>query len=161
REPDLKRILGERPTPLVFTIRRGADGGLWRGNEEKRQALLREAIALGVDYVDLEMDIATKIRRYGKTKRIVSYHNFNNTPSATQDVADECDEMDPDVVKIATLPHTVPDVSRVLQLGTQAAVPTVPIAMGEIGFFTRVLGAKYGAPFTYAGFNPERVFAPG
>jgi 3-dehydroquinate dehydratase/shikimate dehydrogenase len=33
--------------------------------------------------------------------------------------------------------------------------------MGEIGFFTRVLGAKYGAPFTYSGFNPERTFAPG
>src|SRR5205085_10811824 len=74
RDPDLKRILKDRPTPLVFTIRRGVDGGLWRGNEEKRQQLLREAVALGVDYVDLEMDIASKIRRFGKTKRIVSYH---------------------------------------------------------------------------------------
>ena len=80
REPDLKRILKDRPTPVVFTIRRGVDGGLWRGNEEKRQQLLREAIALGVDYVDLEMDIATKIRRFGKTKRIVSYHNIKTTP---------------------------------------------------------------------------------
>ena len=43
REPDLKRILKERPTPLVFTIRRGVDGGLWRGNEDKRQQFLREA----------------------------------------------------------------------------------------------------------------------
>src|SRR5262249_23700206 len=76
REPELKRILAERHTPLVFTLRRGADGGLWRGSEEKRQQLLREAIALGVDYVDLEMDIASKIRRFGKTKRIVSYHNL-------------------------------------------------------------------------------------
>ena len=33
--------------------------------------------------------------------------------------------------------------------------------MGEIGVFTRILGPKYGAPFTYAGFNPERVFAAG
>ena len=46
RDPDMKRILKERPTPLVFTIRRGSDGGIWRGNEDKRQALLREAIAL-------------------------------------------------------------------------------------------------------------------
>ena len=30
REPDLKRILRERPTPIVFTVRRGVDGGLWR-----------------------------------------------------------------------------------------------------------------------------------
>lgn len=54
REPDLKRILANRPTPLVFTIRRGVDGGIWRGSEDRRQQLLREAIALGVDYVDLE-----------------------------------------------------------------------------------------------------------
>jgi 3-dehydroquinate dehydratase/shikimate dehydrogenase len=81
REPDLKRILADRPTPLIFTLRRGVDGGLFRGSEEKRQQLLREAIALGVDYVDLEMDIASKIRRFGKTKRIVSYHNLKGTPT--------------------------------------------------------------------------------
>jgi 3-dehydroquinate dehydratase/shikimate dehydrogenase len=34
RDPDLKRILKERPTPVVFTVRRGVDGGLWRGNED-------------------------------------------------------------------------------------------------------------------------------
>jgi 3-dehydroquinate dehydratase/shikimate dehydrogenase len=161
RDPDMKRILSERPTPLVFTIRRGADGGLWRGNEEKRQQLLREAIVAGVDYVDLEMDVASKIRRYGKTQRIVSYHNTKDTPEEIQDIAEQCDEMDADVVKVATNAQAIADASRVLQLATTAAVPTVAIAMGELGVFTRILGARYGAPFTYAGFHPERVFAPG
>jgi 3-dehydroquinate dehydratase / shikimate dehydrogenase len=161
REPDLKRILKERFTPLVFTIRRGADGGLWRGNEEKRQQMLREAIAAGVDYVDLEMDIAPKIRRFGKTKRIISYHNMKTTPVDIRDIAEKCEELDPDVVKIATSASTLAEASRVLHLGSTSKAPTIPIAMGEIGVFTRILGAKYGAPFTYAGFNPERVFAAG
>jgi 3-dehydroquinate dehydratase/shikimate dehydrogenase len=161
REPDLKRILKERPTPLIFTIRRGVDGGLWRGDEEKRQKILREAVALGVDYVDLEMDIATKVRRYGKSKRIVSYHNTKTTPVDLQDIAEKCEEFDPDVVKIATTASTLGEAARVLHIGTTAKAPTVPIAMGEIGVFTRILGRKFGAPFTYAGFNPERVFAPG
>jgi len=161
RDPDLKRILAHRHTPIVFTIRRSADGGLWRGNEEKRQQLLREAIASGVDYVDLEMDVAPKIRRFGKTKRIVSYHNLKGTPAEIQDIAEQCDEMDADVVKVATLAQSFSDAARVLELGTKAVVPTVAIAMGEVGFFTRVLGRKFGAPFTYAGFNPERTFAPG
>ncbi|MFO0909773.1 MAG: shikimate dehydrogenase [Isosphaeraceae bacterium] len=161
RDPDLKRILANRPTPLVFTLRRGADGGLWRGNEEKRQALLREAIALGVDYVDLELDVAKSIRRYGKTKRIVSYHNLKGTPGEIQDIAHQCDELDADVVKIACLAHSVADASRVLQLAKDSPVPAITIGMGDIGFFTRILGAKFGAPFTYAGFNPERQFAPG
>lgn len=161
RDPDLKRILAKRPTPVLITIRRGADGGLWRGNEEKRQLLLREAIVAGVDYVDLEMDVASGIRRFGKTKRVVSYHNFKGTPADLPSITEQCDEMDADVVKIATLAETVADASLVLQLGAKAAVPTVPIAMGEIGLFTRILGRKFGAPFTFAGFNPERLFAPG
>ena len=61
REPDLKRVLKERFTPVLITIRKGADGGLWRGDEEKRQRILREAIVAGVDYVDLESDIAGSI----------------------------------------------------------------------------------------------------
>jgi 3-dehydroquinate dehydratase/shikimate dehydrogenase len=48
-----------------------------------------------------------------------------------------------------------------LQLAQASKFPVIPIAMGEIGIFTRVLGAKFGAPFTYAGFNPERIFAAG
>ncbi len=161
RDPDIKRILKDRPTPAIFTIRRGVDGGLWRGNEERRQQVLREAIAAGVDYVDLEMEIAPKIRRFGKTKRIVSYHNMKTTPVDLQDIAEKCEEFDPDVVKIATSATTLAEASRVLHLATTAKAPTVPVAMGEIGIFTRILGAKYGAPFTYAGFNPERVFAVG
>jgi len=161
REPDLKRILKERPTPLIFTIRRGVDGGLWRGNEDKRQKIIREAVALGVDYIDLEMDIASKIRRFGKTQRIVSYHNLKTTPVDLQDIAEQCEEFDPDVVKIATQASTLAEASRVLHLGTTAKAPTIPIAMGEIGVFTRILGRKFGAPITYGGFNPERVFAAG
>lgn len=161
REPDLKRILKERPTPLVFTARRSVDGGFWRGREEQRQLLLREAIALEVDYVDLEVDIADKIPRFGKTKRIISYHNLKTTPDDLGEIAAKCGELDPDVVKVAALAAKPADAARTLRLAVDAKQPTIPIAMGEFGVFTRVLGAKFGAPFTYAGFNPERTFAPG
>jgi 3-dehydroquinate dehydratase/shikimate dehydrogenase len=135
---------------------------MWRGQEEKRQQLLREAIALGVDYIDLESDIAGKIRRFGKTKRIVSYHNLKSTPADLDEIVGQCAESDPDVIKIATMAHSFADAARVLKVGAGSAKhPTIAIAMGEVGTFTRVLGAKYGAPFTYAGFNPERVFAAG
>jgi 3-dehydroquinate dehydratase/shikimate dehydrogenase len=160
-EPDLKRLLAQRFTPLVFTIRRGADGGLWRGDEEKRQRLFREAILAGVDYVDLEADIAAKIPRYGKTKRIVSVHDMKQTPENLEEIAKGAREANADIVKVATMAHSLADASRVLQLVAKAQAPTVGIAMGPLGVFTRVLGAKFGAPMTYAGFNPERIFAPG
>jgi 3-dehydroquinate dehydratase/shikimate dehydrogenase len=161
RDPDMKRILRERPTPLIFTIRRGADGGLWRGHEEKRLQLIREAIVMGVEFIDLEMDVASQIRRFGKTKRIISYHNYKETPEDLEDIIDEAGGWDPDVVKVATNAKSVADAARVLQAGAKGSGPTVALAMGDLGFFTRILGRKYRAPMTYAGFNPERTFAPG
>ena len=161
REPDLKRILRERPTPLLFTIRRGVDGGLWRGPEDKRQRLMREAIVAGVDFVDIELDIARELRRYGKTRRIISYHNLKQTPPDIQTIAEQCEEMDADIVKIACRANSLSDAVRILQAASKMETPTIAIAMGDIGSFTRILGAKYGAPFTYANFNVDRSFAPG
>lgn len=161
REPDLKRILKDRPTPMVFTIRRGIDGGLWRGLEDKRQRLMREAIVSGVDFIDVEIDVARDIRRFGSTQRIVSYHNLKQTPTDLLSIAQQCEEMDADVVKIATRVHSLAEAMKVLKVASQMETPTIAIAMGEIGTFTRVLGAKYGAPFTYANFNIDRSFAAG
>ena len=122
---------------------------------------MRQAIVAGVDYVDIEMDVAREVRRYGKTKRIISYHNLKQTPDDLLEIAQQAEEMDADVVKIAVRAHSVTDALRVLKVASQMETPTVAIAMGEAGTFTRVLNAKYGAPFTYANFNVERNFAPG
>lgn len=160
-EVDMKRLLAARPTPIVFTIRRGADGGLWRQDEDKRRLLLREAIVGGVEYVDLELDIAKQIPRFGKTKRIVSYHNFKEFPANLEDIVSELNACGPDIVKFAVLVKSVAEASRVMELAAKSKTPAIGIAMGPLGTFTRILGRKYGAPFTYAGFNPERTFAPG
>ncbi len=160
-EPNLKRILAERHTPVLLTIRRGADGGLWRGDEQKRQLLLREAILAGVDYVDLEEDVAGLIPRYGKTKRVVSAHDFRGVPPDLEALDERLRAKSADIVKIAANVRSIADASRLLRHASTASGPTIAIGMGPLGIFTRILGAKFGAPFTYAGVNPERVFAPG
>ncbi len=35
------------------------------------------------------------------------------------------------------------------------------MCMGDIGTPSRILGPKFGAPFTYATFHHERALAPG
>ena len=159
--PDLTRLLKDRPTPVVVTCRRPADKGRWRGTEEQRQTLLRSAIVGGVEYVDLEEDIAPKIRRYGKTKRIISYHNFDETPLDIEEIHGRLAALDPDVVKIVTMAHAPVDAVRMLKLVGNAKVPTVGFCMGELGIFSRILAGKYGAPFTYATFSRDRELAPG
>jgi 3-dehydroquinate dehydratase/shikimate dehydrogenase len=158
---NLRRLLPDRQCPVVITCRRERDGGKWFRSEEDRQMLLRQAIAAGVEYVDLEDDVASKIPRYGKTKRIISYHNFQETPEDLAGLHARLAALDADIVKIATMAHSPHDNTRLLQLSQSAKVPTVALGMGEIGTPSRVLAAKFGAPLTYATFHAERNLAPG
>jgi 3-dehydroquinate dehydratase/shikimate dehydrogenase len=160
-EVNLKRILRERHCPVVITVRRSKDGGIWKGSEKQRLLLIRTAIAEGVDYIDLEEDIAGDIPRYGKTKRIVSYHNFQETPEDLEAIYARLAKLNADVVKIAAMAHSPHDNLRMLRLIKSAKVPTAGMCMGDIGTPSRILAAKFGAPFTYATFHIERTMAPG
>src|SRR5262249_46696431 len=86
KSPDFKRLLATKPCPLVATVRRPQDGGRWAGTEDERQTLLRQAIVSGFDWVDLETDVADKIRRFRDVKRIVSYHNLREVPSNLEQI---------------------------------------------------------------------------
>lgn len=159
--PDIGKLLQDRPTPVVVTCRRPEDRGRWSGTEEQRQALLREAIVLGAEYVDIEEDIAATIPRYGETKRIVSYHNFDETPIELLDIHKRMSQLDADVIKIVTMANRPADNVRVLEMVETADIPTVGFCMGEFGTISRILCGRAGSPFTYAGFSREREMAPG
>ncbi len=161
RPPDLVRLLNARPTPCVVTCRRDVDRGRWRGSESQRQALLRAAIVAGVEYIDLEDDVAEKIPRYGNTNRIISHHDFAETPDNLAEIHKRLSALDPDIIKIVTMANSPSDCVRMLKLVASARVPTVGFCMGELGTASRVLCGKYGSPFTYAGFSNERELAPG
>jgi 3-dehydroquinate dehydratase/shikimate dehydrogenase len=161
KAPDFKRLLDGRPCPLIATFRRPIDGGRYGGTERERQTLLRQAIVAGFDYVDLETDIADTIRRFGKVRRIVSYHNLRETPDDLDDIYAQMCEQDPDIVKVAVTAQQPSDNLRVLRLMENAAKPTIAHCMGDLGTYSRLLGLRYGSPFTYGAFNKERTIAPG
>ncbi len=159
--PDVSRLLDDRPTPVVITCRRSSDKGRWSGSEEQRQTVLRAAIVAGVEYVDIEDDIAQAIPRYGKTQRIVSHHNFDETPDDLEEIHKRMCDLDPDIVKLVTMANQPEDSLRLLKLVAESKTPTVGFCMGEIGLASRLLCGKYGSPFTYATFSSERTLAPG
>jgi len=158
---NLKRLLADRPCPAIVTIRRAADGGKWGKDEETRRLLLRTAIAEGVEYVDLEEDVATSIPRYGPTKRIISLHDFRRTPNDLPAIGRRLADLDPDVVKLATMANSPHDNLRMMRLIRDSQIPTVGICMGEIGTPSRLLCGRFGAPFSYCTFHHERTLAPG
>ncbi len=161
RAVSLKRLVEGRPGPVVITARRRDDGGRWMKSEEERMMLLRSAIAMGVEYVDIEADIASQIPRYGQTKRIISYHDFSGTPDNLEELHEAMAHEDADIVKIATMANSFRDNVRMMDLVREAKIPTIGICMGEIGMVTRIMAGALGSPFTYATFSVDKTIAPG
>jgi 3-dehydroquinate dehydratase/shikimate dehydrogenase len=161
KPPDFKRLLDNRPCPMIATFRRQADGGRWTASEEQRFMLIRQAIVGGFDYVDLEIDIIDKIPRFGNVKRIVSYHNLQGVPDKLELIHEQMCEEDADIVKIVVTAQQTSDNQRVMALLKKPAKPTIAFCMGDLGTCSRVLGLRRGMPFTYAAFNKERQIAPG
>lgn len=161
RAVNLRRLLKDRQCPVVATSRRKREGGRWEGSEADRLMLLRTAIADGADYVDIEMDVAEKIPRYGNTQRIISYHNFDETPDNIEEIHHQISKLDPDIIKIATMANNPIDNIKVLRLCRDSEIPTTAFCMGEMGLPSRVLCGRAGAPMTYATFSEDRKMAPG
>jgi 3-dehydroquinate dehydratase/shikimate dehydrogenase len=159
--PDVGRLLTDRPTPVVVTCRRARDKGLWRWTEEQRLMVLRAAIVSGAEYIDLESDIAGSIRRFGPTRRIVSHHDFDETPDDVEEIFKQMLDLDPDIVKIVTMANSPLDNVRLWKLAAGSKVPTIAFCMGEFGVPSRILAGRFGAPFTYATFSSDRTMAPG
>ncbi len=161
RAIDFQRLLPLRQCPWIATLRRREDGGRWTGTEIERKTILRQAIVDGFDWVDLETDIAHEIPRFRQVKRIISYHNLTETPENLEEIYAKMCLQDADVYKISVTAESPADNARVLKIIQNAKKPTVGHCMGEMGFPSRILSIKYGAPFTYAAFNKERGIAPG
>ena len=172
REPDLHRLIPSRPTATVITARRQQDGGLWKDTEEKRLTLLRSAIVAEPEFVDLEVDVADKIPPFGKTRRIISYHNTETMPENLEGLHREMSAKKPHFIKIAVTPHSFEEMYRFLnfvreknedsrKLSGEKAVRVVGICMGEMGKAARILSKRFSMPYTYATFSEDRIIAPG
>jgi len=112
---DFKRLAPYKQCPWVATLRRPSDGGRFGGTEAERQTIIRQAIVSGVfEWVDLETDIAATIPRFGKVKRIISYHNLGETPANLDDIYAKMLGQDADVYKVAVTAQDPEDVVRVL-----------------------------------------------
>ena len=161
KAPDFKRLLEAKPCAMLATVRRPPDGGKWAGSEDQRRTLIRQAIVAGFDWVDLETDAADAIPRFGPVRRIVSYHNFREMPADLEAIHARMCCQDADIIKVVVRATQPSDNLRILALVKDAKKPTVAFCMGDMGFPSRILQAKFGAPFTYAAFNKERNIAPG
>ena len=151
--PDLSRLLARPPCPLIATCRPKREGGLYDGPEEPRLELLRQAARLGAQYIDIEHDAFQALGPVAPAKRIVSYHNFRETPPDLPAVHASLARLGADVVKVAVMANHILDTAAVLRILRGARVPTIALSMGPRGLLTRILAPKFGAFLTYASFD--------
>jgi 3-dehydroquinate dehydratase/shikimate dehydrogenase len=164
RQPDLPRILAHRSKPVIITIMPKHEQGRFEGSEPERLALLRQAIELGADYIDVNCDCPERgalIKGKGASKVILSYHNFKETPADLDRVFSSMLTDGADILKIATFANRLSDNLTVLNLVKKSPGDLIGICMGERGEISRVLGPLYGSYLTFACLEPGKESAPG
>src|SRR3972149_1663760 len=165
KDVDLKRLLEKRIKPVIVTNRPVREGGKFNGSEEERIALLKLAIRLRADYVDIEHDSIQNIRRDTvhrvPTKIIVSYHNCRETPDDLTDIYKALSQSCADIVKIVTHANSITDNVRIYRLLQQSQIPMISFCMGELGIISRILYKRFGSYFTFASLRTGKESAPG
>ncbi len=128
-----------------------------------------KALELGADIVDYSLDntpdmirqVVAAVRKNGKMI-MLSYHNFENTPS--QEMLDglisEAEEYGSDLIKIAVFVNNEEESERILELLRQKD-NVIPVTMGEDGKKGRLKAYFYGCPVVYAYPDGENPTAPG
>ncbi len=171
REPDLGRLSNGRKKPFIITNRRKEEGGRYRGDENKRLGVLKEAIDLGMEFIDVELETPSPwlhrlIKNKKKTKVIFSFHDFTKTPSEQElrKIYDRMIEQGADIAKIVTYAQSYDDNLKLLSLipyARERKQEIVAFCMGEKGRMSRIFAPMMGAAWTYGCLSRSRRSAPG
>ena len=161
--PSLQQVAA-LSVPAILTVRRLDEGGAKPMSEEERLAhylaLLPAAAA-----VDIEMRSTRRLRdvleaaRHGKKALIVSFHDFEGTPSLAKlrRISTRARRAGADIVKIAAKTETPAEVARLLILLEEASEPLAVMGMGALGRASRLLFAKAGSALNYGWLDKPQV----
>ena len=114
-------------------------------------------------WVDFEFDLSF-IVKLEKTLTIASSHDFSGLAENLPATYEVFSITNADVLKIAVQPNNIADSIAVWNLLGRAKKENkriIPIAMGEAGKWTRILGLAHGAFMTYAALGKGKETAGG
>ncbi|MFA5772711.1 MAG: type I 3-dehydroquinate dehydratase [Thermoplasmata archaeon] len=147
--------------PAIITIRPETDGGSFKGSEQDRVQLLEAAIKAKFDYVDVEMKMEKdplqrliKMCNENNVVSIVSYHDFESTPSSNDmfENMKKCIDLGGKVAKIAVMTKVFEDVVEIFKacdLAKNDGFEFIAIGMGVLGYETRIHAPLMGSKIAY------------
>jgi len=151
---------------ILATCRRHQNHGHYNGSVEEQVRILEAAIGAGARAVDIEIESAENCSDRLQSLRsqtyvLLSYHNYGGTPPLDT-IVRRMSRIPADGYKLVTTARKPSDNYRVLALArTYSKTPMVLLAMGEMGFPTRVLSTALGGLYTYATPNAANGTASG
>ncbi|MCX8172147.1 MAG: type I 3-dehydroquinate dehydratase [Archaeoglobaceae archaeon] len=142
----------------IITCRREKEGGLYRGDEERRMEKIKYFVEkTDARFVDLEFDLPDNYFTEFNCEIIESYHNFVETPECSF-MKDLLESRRGDYLKIATLGRTFEDWKKIVKILLEYD-NVIAFLMGEKFKFTRIFSAFLGSPLIYCYVGTKK--APG
>ncbi|HNY50284.1 MAG TPA: shikimate dehydrogenase [Smithella sp.] len=144
-------------------------------SKKVKMALLKEAIELGVDFIDIELAEGSAVihelkslcaQKGSKTGMIVSYHNLQETPPLTElkKVFQQCVKFKPAIVKIVTTATKIEDnliTLNLISFARHRSQPIIALCMGEKGGISRAIAPFMGSYLSFATLERSGQSAPG
>ncbi|MCG6157974.1 bifunctional type I 3-dehydroquinate dehydratase/shikimate dehydrogenase [Rubinisphaera margarita] len=162
KEPDFKELLDGVSKPVIISCKRKQDGGQWQGTEEERLTLLRQAIVAGPDYIELDLDIAPKVPRFGNTQRVISVTRLDRPEYDIDALFEEAVMHKADVIKFRWPTRTLDDAWPLLAAVSQRrGLPIVGQGIGRPELTFSLLAQKYESPWIYAALEKGMEDHPG
>jgi len=157
-DPDVSGALADRRRPVMITCRPTWEGGAFAGSEEERKRLLREALAGGAEYVDLEAAAGFDdlLDTANRDRVVMSAHDFEGVPADLDARIRAMKATGAHTLKIAVKTNRLADCVTLLEVATRwhdadRRRGLVLIGMGEHGAITRVWPSRFHSSWTYAG----------
>jgi 3-dehydroquinate dehydratase/shikimate dehydrogenase len=165
-KPALARIAAESQLSdsLLATLRPAAEGGMRDLSREEREQFWTGGANKAFWGGDFEEDVIGISVSANWKNRICSVHEQPTDPLDIESAYERTKHTGASVIKIATHSEDAIDGVRVWSLLKKAEKdnkPLIPIAMGEAGKWTRILGLAHGAFMTYASTETGSETAPG
>jgi 3-dehydroquinate dehydratase type I len=175
KDVDLDQLLSSRRKKVIVTNRSRREGGKFRGGENERIALLKQAARLGAEYVDVELNTSPLLRKeirlvidgtLGRTRLILSWHDMKKTPSERMLMArlDRCREGGADLAKIVPYAVTDADNLKILNLiihAKESGQDIIAFCMGPRGRVSRAVAPSLGSRISYVALTAAEKTAPG
>ncbi|MBW2989469.1 shikimate dehydrogenase [Candidatus Woesearchaeota archaeon] len=154
----LNEVMPDKPGRAIVTDRKN------------RAGIIEEAIRLKAGFVDIDIcrgkkEVSRIIKGKGKTKIIVSYHNFKKTDEKELiKKYEEIKGLKPDVIKIASFANSIMDnlpIFRLIKRAKKEKRKIIALCMGEKGKISRILSVPFGAELTFGSLEEGKESAPG